>query len=219
MPVVHLIRHGQASVGAADYDVLSDVGHQQAKLLADALVRSGVRPDRMIAGSLRRQQDTATTCAGAATWDLPLDVDPRLNEYDHLAMLREMESPPGFGPAAGRAVQEALDAGLLAWAHSDRPSSDGRTFAQWRDDAVAALRWFLGSLGRGGSGLIFTSGGVVAAICAELLGLGPEGLVALNRVTVNTGITKIVSGRGGTSLISFNAHGHLEGAADLVTYR
>ena len=219
MPVVHLIRHGQASFGAADYDVLSNVGEQQAKLLAEALLRSGVRPDRMIAGSLKRQQDTASICAEAASWDLPLDVDPRLNEYDHLALLREQEAPPGFGPAAGRAVQEALDVGLLAWARSDRPSSDGRTFAQWRDDALAAQREFIGSLGRGGTGLMFTSGGVLGAICADLLGLGAEGLVALNRVTVNTGITKIVSGRGRTSLISFNAHSHLEGAADLVTYR
>jgi hypothetical protein len=44
-------------------------------------------------------------------------------------------------------------------------------------------------------------------------------LVALNRVTVNTGVTKIVSGRAGTSLLSFNDHGHLEGAAELLTYR
>ncbi len=219
MPVVHLIRHGQASFGAADYDVLSDVGHQQATLVADALVRSGVRPDRMIAGSLRRQQDTATTCAEAAAWDLPVDVDPRLNEYDHLGLIREHAAPAELGPAVGRAVQEELDAGLLGWIRSGRPSSDGRTFAQWRDEAVAGQREFLASLGRGGTGLMFTSGGVLAAICADLLGLGPEGFIALNRVAVNTGITKIVSGRGAASLISFNAHGHLEGAADLVTYR
>lgn len=219
MPVVHLIRHGQASFGAADYDVLSDVGHQQAKLLADALIRRGVRPDRMVAGSLKRQRDTATTCAEAAAWDVPVDADARLDEYDHIGLLLEQEAAPAFGPAAGRAVQEALDAALLDWMHSDRPGSDGRTFAQWRDDVIAAQREFLGSLGRGGTGLAFTSGGVLAAICADLLGLGPEGFVALNRVVVNTGITKIVGGRGGTSLISFNDHGHLEGTADLLTYR
>jgi broad specificity phosphatase PhoE len=219
MPVVHLIRHGQASFGAADYDVLSDVGHQQAKLLADALVRRGIRPDRMVAGSLRRQRDTATTCAATAAWDLPLELDPRLNEYDHVALLRRQVDPPGFGPAAGRAVQEALDSGLLDWVRSGHADADGRTFSQWRDDAVAAQRDFIGSLGRGGTGLIFTSGGVLGAICADLLGLGAEGFVALNRVTVNTGITKIVSGRGGTSLISYNDHGHLEGGPDLLTYR
>jgi broad specificity phosphatase PhoE len=219
MPVVHLIRHGQASFGAADYDVLSDVGHQQAKLVADALVRRGVRPDRMVAGSLRRQLDTAATCAEAAAWDLPADVDPRLNEYDHVALMREQVPAPGFGPAVGRAFQQTLDVALLDWIDSKRPGADGRTFAQWRDDVLAAQRDVVSSLGRGGTGLVFTSGGVLAAICADLLGLDPAGFVALNRVMVNTGITKIVSGRGSTSLISFNDHGHLEGTPELLTYR
>jgi broad specificity phosphatase PhoE len=219
MPVVHLIRHGQASFGAAEYDVLSDVGHQQAKLLADTLLRRGIRPDRIIAGSLRRQRDTAATCAEAAAWELPVDTDPRLDEYNHVGLLREPGGPAAAGPADGRAVQASLDAALLDWIQSGRPTSDGRTFAQWRDGAIGAQRDFLGSLGRGGTGLVFTSGGIVAAICADLLGLDPAGFLALARVVVNTGITKIVGGRGGISLISFNDHGHLEGGADLVTYR
>jgi len=219
MPVVHLIRHGQASFGAADYDVLSDVGHQQAKLLAVALVRREIRPDRIVAGSLQRQRDTAATCAEAAAWELPVDTDPRFDEYNHVGLLREPGAAAAVGLADGRAVQEALDAALLDWIQSGRLTSDGRTFAQWRDDAVGAQRDLLASLGRGGTGLVFTSGGVVAAVCADLLGLDPDGFLALARVVVNTGITKIVSGRGGISLISFNDHGHLEGGADLVTYR
>jgi broad specificity phosphatase PhoE len=224
MPVVYLIRHGQASFGAEDYDVLSPVGHQQSELLAAALLRRGVvRPDRIVAGTLKRQQATASTCAAVAAYEVPAQTDPRLNEYDHVVLLREeldrSEAGPRPGPAAGRAVQQALDAALLGWTRSGRPGSDGRTFEQWRDDAVAAQREFLGSLGRGETGLVFTSGGVVAAICADLLGLGADGFVALNRVTVNTGITKIIGGRSGTSLLSFNDHAHLEGPADLLTYR
>jgi hypothetical protein len=37
-------------------------------------------------------------------------------------------------------------------------------------------------------------------------------------VTVNAGVTKVVRGRSGTTLVSFNEHGHLE-ADGLVTYR
>jgi broad specificity phosphatase PhoE len=216
MPVVHLVRHGQASFGAADYDVLSDVGHRQAELVADALLRRGVRPDRLIAGSLRRQRDTATTCAQAAGWDLPVESDARFDEYDHVALVRALEATSSRD---GRSVQQFLDAALLDWITSDLPSTDGRTFTQWRDDAVAAQRDFLGSLGQGESGVVFTSGGVLAAICADALGIGPEGFLALNRVMANTGITKMISGRSGTSLISFNDHSHLEGVSDLLTYR
>jgi hypothetical protein len=42
----------------------------------------------------------------------------------------------------------------------------------------------------------------------------------MNRVTVNAGITKLVSGRGGITLLSFNEHPHFEAeAAELLTYR
>ena len=44
--------------------------------------------------------------------------------------------------------------------------------------------------------------------------------MALNRVTVNGGITKLVVGRGGVSLLAFNDHAHFDGPArELLTYR
>jgi NAD(P)-dependent dehydrogenase (short-subunit alcohol dehydrogenase family) len=65
--------------------------------------------------------------------------------------------------------------------------------------------------------VVFTSGGVVAAVCARLLGAGAQAVVALNRVTVNGAITKLVAGASGTSLSAFNEHAHIP-TAD-VTYR
>ena len=41
MPVIHLVRHGQASFGSDDYDVLSPTGRQQAALAGREL---GHRP-------------------------------------------------------------------------------------------------------------------------------------------------------------------------------
>ncbi len=44
--------------------------------------------------------------------------------------------------------------------------------------------------------------------------------VAFNRVTANTGVTKVVHGRSGTTLVSFNEHAHRErDGRSLVTYR
>ena len=37
MAHIHLIRHGQASFGAADYDQLSDLGHRQSVRLGEHL--------------------------------------------------------------------------------------------------------------------------------------------------------------------------------------
>jgi broad specificity phosphatase PhoE len=49
-----LLRHAQASFGAADYDVLSDLGHRQSLALGEALAMQGLRPDhlRRIAGRI-----------------------------------------------------------------------------------------------------------------------------------------------------------------------
>ena len=51
------IRHGQASFGAEDYDVLSDHGEEQARRLGSSL--ASLSPDLVVHGSLKRQRDTA----------------------------------------------------------------------------------------------------------------------------------------------------------------
>ena len=87
---------------------------------------------------------------------------------------------------------------------------------QAADDEYAAFLRFAG-LDSGQDAVVFTSAGVIAAVCAELLGSGAPGLVALNRVAVNGAITKLAAGRSGLALLTFNEHSHLEGAD--LTYR
>jgi len=41
----------------------------------------------------------------------------------------------------------------------------------------------------------------------------------LNPVCVNSGVTKLVTGRRGLTLVSFNEHTHLDPKPDLLTYR
>jgi hypothetical protein len=41
----------------------------------------------------------------------------------------------------------------------------------------------------------------------------------LNPVCVNSGVTRLVAGRRGTTLVSFNEHGHLDGVPGVLTYR
>jgi broad specificity phosphatase PhoE len=71
----------------------------------------------------------------------------------------------------------------------------------------------------GRDAVVVTSGGVIAALCGSLLGLPPAGVVALNRVAVNTGITTLACGSRGVSLVTFNDHAHLAADRSLPTYR
>jgi broad specificity phosphatase PhoE len=212
MSVVYLVRHGQASFGQADYDVLSPVGERQARVVGEELAARGVRPTAVLAGTLSRQRRTAEIAVAAAGLGEEVGEDARWNEYDHLGLVTELIDPLPTDP---RDFQSALDTALLAWARGE-PAAAAGTY----DDFAAAGTAALAAAAGGGTAVAVTSGGVIAALCAGLLGLGPEGVVALNRVAVNAAITKIVIGRSGSTLVSFNEHGHFEGQRrDLLTYR
>ena len=61
MGMVLLVRHGQASFGAEDYDVLSEAGVAQSKRLGAWLREAAVQPAALVHGAMRRQRDTAKT--------------------------------------------------------------------------------------------------------------------------------------------------------------
>ena len=227
MPSILLVRHAQASFGGENYDVLSDHGAVQVRALAEDLARRGIAIDQVVSGSLERQKDTARPLADAAGVDVL--VDDRWNEYvttdilghhSDVQVSEERAARDDAPPVSSRDFQAILERALHAWidAGADGPAGEPWTaFAQRVEDA---LRDLADGLGSGETALVSTSGGPLAAACVALLGLPAPAFVAFNRVTVNTGITKVVHGRGGTSLVSFNEHAHLERAGDsLVTYR
>ncbi|GGQ58928.1 hypothetical protein [Streptomyces flaveolus] len=66
----------------------------------------------------------------------------------------------------------------------------------------------------------FTEVAVDATLCGVLLSLPHEGVVALNRVTVNASVTTLLAGATGTTLLPFNEHAHFAGdRRAMLTYR
>ncbi|MGQ0839734.1 histidine phosphatase family protein [Actinokineospora sp.] len=219
MSAIYLLRHGQASFGSDDYDVLAPAGELQAKVLGEELRGRGLTPAQAWSGTLSRQRATASVTLAAAGFDLPCQTDPRWDEYDFLAIVEQFTAPDAVAAATPRDFQALLDSALHHWVAGDPAGAVG-TYADFAAGAVAALAEVGAGLGSGGTGVVFTSGGVISAICARLLGLPAAGFVTLNRVMVNAAVTKVVHGRSGASLVSFNEHGHFEGAnRDLLTYR
>lgn len=228
MPTILLIRHGQASFRTANYDVLSERGRSQAQRLRNALQTRGVKPELIVTGSLRRQIDTAALVRSAG-WPEPL-VDERWNEYEaddvitsHGNSSARLQTADGdTAPVlSSREFQRVLDSALLTWiAHAER-SGCRTTWPQFLGRGHSALTALASALGRGETGIAFTSAGTISAVCVAVLELPAEGFVPLNRVQVNTGITKIVYGERGASMISFNDHAHLEPSEDgsLLTFR
>lgn len=225
MPVIYLIRHAQASFGEEDYDVLSETGHEQAARLGADLAARGVRAVHAVAGDLRRQLDTARAC-GAAVPGEPA-VDARWNEYDSADVLAhhgglDAGAPGGIGAPSGvssREFQGLLDPALRAWIAAGDDSPCAESWPAFRGRVRAALDDLVEALGSGETGLAFTSGGVIAAIATGLLNVPPETFIALNRIAVNTGLSKVLSGRSGLQLLSYNEQGHVDADRRLMTFR
>ena len=225
MPVVLLIRHAQATYGSAA--ALSELGLRQAKLLDEALARRDAPAGRITVGTLPRQTDTARACTHSIT-GAPL-VDGRWDEYAALDVLAHHgRIPPGSGPRnslgapsslSARDFQILLDQALAAWIEAGECSPCEESWPAFERRVLAALSDLTTPLASGAQAWAFTSGGVIAAIGAALLGAPPATFIALNRVAVNSGVTTIITGLGGPRLLTFNDHSHLGQDRALVTFR
>ncbi|MEX1178533.1 MAG: histidine phosphatase family protein [Nitriliruptor sp.] len=219
MAVVLLVRHGQASFGAADYDVLSDTGHRQADIVAERLEATGV--SSVVHGAMVRQRDTAAPILRRT--GLTAVEDGRFDEYDHVELVRQVAADPDALPPEARqddprrAFQAVLEVALERWIAGDH-GDEHESFVGFRQRVRDGLTALTGGLD--GTVAVVTSGGVISAVCADALGLDPAGWARLNTVIVNSSITKLVVGRRGTTLVTVNDHAHLEphGPA-LLTYR
>lgn len=226
MPTVLLVRHAQASFGSDDYDVLSAVGRDQARLVAAALARRQMNVTRVGAGTARRQRETAEPFAVGL--ELPLEVDPRWNEYETEQVLachgRAEVGLDGAGPGGreitSREFQAVLDGALEDWVRSGEATAAEQSWPAFLQSRLAVLADLAAALASGEIGVVFTSGGVIAAIAAQLLGGHADLFPRLNRVLVNTGVTKLAVGEAGVSLVGFNEHVHIDdGGGALLTYR
>jgi broad specificity phosphatase PhoE len=220
MGVLLLVRHGQASLGAADYDRLSDLGRRQAQMVGARLAGTGLTVDRVVAGDLSRQRDTAAAVMAALGRPLSeLGTDDRLDEYDHVTVMARHDAGISFANATadgerGRQLQSALEEAIGSWI------SGGSGYGETHDTFIERVQGAIGDLVvKPGVTVAVTSGGVIAAYCALSLGLPVERWPSLARLVVNASITKIISGRTGTSLVTFNDHAHLESDRALITYR
>jgi len=209
MGQILVVRHGQASFGADDYDVLSATGEEQARVVGRALAH--LTPDVVMHGSLVRQRRTAELAAAAAGWSTPLKEDRRWNELESLAQFAAVSGSPDGLDRDG--FQRWYDAAMARWTGGEHDADYTESYLAFRDRSNAALS----DVVEAGTVVAFSSGGPIAAIAAELLAGGAPTYSRLLPGIVNGGITRVISGRRGLTLLSFNEHQHL--APDLVTYR
>lgn len=224
MSVLYLVRHGQASFGTEDYDRLSDLGKEQSRVTGRFLASQRVNPDRIIHGEMLRQRETAAgILAGLrqgfehehgreheANCEGDRMVDAGWNEYNAWELTSALDETDPRAKHDSKIFQAELERGCARWASGDYDECYSETYNQFTSRVDRALDDAVAAMDSGQSTLVVSSAGAIAWTAARLIGGGFDQWMAFNRVTINTGITKIIASRSGTSLISFNDHGHQE---------
>lgn len=218
MGQILLVRHGQASWGADDYDVLSEKGHEQGRLLGLALAARQITPDVVVMGAMRRHRETWEAMAPAFGSAPEAAVDAGWDEFDHVSMLSKVPASfEGRKPTAAEFqawFEEATDR-WTAGGHDHDYEESFSGFIERVGEALGRTSELVGS----GTGIVVSSGGPVSWATALLSDGGIPAWRKLNPVCANSGVTKVVTGRRGLTLVTFNEHTHLDATPELLTYR
>lgn len=229
MGAIYLIRHGQASFGAGDYDKLSTLGVEQGAILGRALAARGVTPDAVVCGGMLRHRETAQACLVAMGRDPHWQQDIAWNEYDHEVMVEAyrpsfrdktvMAAELAATPNPRRTFQDIFAEGMKRWIGGEHDDDYPESWLGFCARVETALTGLQTSLGRSKTALVFTSGGPVCAVARHLLQLSDERSIRLNWTLANAAVTKLIYSERGIYLSTLNEHAHFEHDSTLITYR
>lgn len=236
MGSIYLIRHGQASFGADDYDVLSPVGIRQSEVLGAHLVQLGLRFDRCLAGDLRRQQDTARHALEqvvAAGIEVPgLEIDSAFDEFDADAIIRALL--PALLPEEPEALDILRNAGqnrgefqrlfaliITRWVSGTYDTPGLESWLGFVERVQAGLQRILEKAEPSHNIAIFTSGGTITALLHLITQMTAAQAFELNWQIINTSLNRLRFRGREVALASFNSQTHLQlmKAPELITYR
>ncbi|WP_313563091.1 histidine phosphatase family protein [Diaphorobacter nitroreducens] len=212
MGTLYLVRHGQASFGADDYDQLSPRGHEQAVRLGAYWRERGLQFDAVLCGTLRRHAQTLQGIQqGLEGTPEPL-LMPGLNEYDSHALIHcvhPMPLPRPDTPELYRQHFRLLCDAMAQWmAGTISPAG----MPCW-DDFSGGVRAALDHVRRQHTGhnvLLVSSGGPIAAAVGEVLCTPPEVTIALNMRIRNSAVTEFSISPKRLMLQTFNTLPHLD---------
>jgi broad specificity phosphatase PhoE len=237
MTVLYLIRHGQASFGADEYDQLSALGAHQSRLLGTHLRRTQPGMNAAYSGCLNRHRDTAGHSGLLANGAGPTELEA-LDEYDYMNVIRAYLPRFVARAARGRNIsrEELLGNRRLfelafrfmvrAWMNNE--SHDHEEFETWQEfcrRVRGGLRIIVESHPPGSRIAVFTSGGVISAALRQVLGLSNKRTLSINWTIYNSSVTQLYYARSARHedalVLGFNNIAHLEAAGDraLITFR
>ncbi len=223
MPILYLVRHGQASFGAADYDHLSNTGQRQALALGQYFKAKNLRFDAAYMGTLRRHAQTYAGIAQGMGQSESALLRPVLNEYDSDALVQAIHPEPlskEGSPDNYRKHFRLLRTALAAWMAgiaAPRGMPAYPDFVRGITDVLDEVRAQFGARDEARI-LICTSGGPISAAVGYVLGASASATIELNLRIRNSSVTEFAFTPKRHMLLTFNTLPHLESNPDWVTY-
>jgi broad specificity phosphatase PhoE len=221
MGTLYLVRHGQASFGAEDYDQLSALGQQQSVRLGEYFRQKGLTFDAVLTGTLRRHLQTYTAIREGGAFDREALLWPGLNEFDSAAVIAtvhpyKLEKPDT--PELYRHHFRLLRDGLTQWMNGVVSPQGMPSYREFLAGVTSALDHIRKNCE--GNVLIVSSGGPIATAVGHVLGTTPETTIELNMRIRNSAITEFAFNPKRHTLVTFNTLPHLEHAdhADWITH-
>jgi broad specificity phosphatase PhoE len=217
MGTLYLVRHGQASLGADDYDNLSEQGRRQSRRLGEYFAGKGLRFDAVLMGSLKRHAQTWAGIASglqagnAAVPVVEAQVWPGLNEYDSEAVIASVHPAPHAKPVTPEAYREhfrLLRLGLRQWATGALTPQGMPRYSDFVAGIFGALDHVRSQ--HSGNVLLVSSGGPIATAVAQILGSSAEAFVELNMRIRNTAVSEFAFNPKRHALLTFNTLPHLD---------
>jgi broad specificity phosphatase PhoE len=212
MGTLYLVRHGQASFGADDYDQLSELGQRQSERLGRYWAERGLRFDAVITGSLRRQTQTWAGIAAGAGLTLSPRVWPGLNEYDSQAVIHAIHPQPLPKPDTPELYRHhfrLLRDGLVQWMAGTASPAGMPSYADFVHGVTSALD-FVRERHAGQQVLLVSSGGPISTAVGQVLGLSPERTIDLNMRIRNSAVTEFEFNTKHHRLMTYNTLAHLD---------
>jgi broad specificity phosphatase PhoE len=239
MAEIYLVRHGQASFGADNYDQLSSRGQKQSLLTGQKYTRC-VKPCLVFTGQHKRHQQTLDGFKQGldvvdvdlpAEWQSP-QVMSGFNEFDHEQVL--FRAYPDLADKKALALelakhekpqshfhylfQKAVERWISGQFDTEYDES-WVSFQQRCKDALSHVKAQVLAAEGVSQAWVFTSGGPVAAVAQAVMGLSDGATFELNENLANTGVTRLLFSGSKVSVSYLNSIGHLLEKPEYVTYR
>ena len=221
MGTLYLVRHGQASFGAADYDNLSALGQRQSVRLGEYFAAKGLQFEAVLTGTLKRHAQTWAGIAQGAGLTLEPLQWPGLNEYDSDAVIQAIHPAPLTKPDTPELYRHhfrLLRDGLTQWMNGVVSPQGMPSY----DDFVHGVSSALDHVRKHHSGnvLLVSSGGPISTAVGHILGTTPEATIELNLRIRNSAVTEFAFTPKRHMLQTFNTLPHLDAPeyADWVTF-